>query len=153
MRKRIETQGGRNFGKTFIFAYEFFALFDFEFEIVTYYRLAGAFFESLANRRFAVMERVGDGVESYVAVNVIFKNFDYFVFQCVGIFDFRDKNLLRGRFRRFDADQFYQQFFEIIFNYLPSAYARLAFQDEFIEIRVEIGQYEGIFRFAHDRSE
>lgn len=71
MRKRIETQGGRNFGKTFIFAYEFFALFDFEFEIVTYYRLAGAFFESLANRRFAVMERVGNGVERYVAVNVV----------------------------------------------------------------------------------
>ena len=71
MRKRIEAQRRRNFGKTLIFAYKFFALFDFEFEIITYYRLTRAFFEGLANRRFAVMERVGNGVERYVAVNVV----------------------------------------------------------------------------------
>ena len=48
VRKRVESQKIRYFRKTVVFAYQFFAFFDFKFEIIIYYRFPRALTKSFA---------------------------------------------------------------------------------------------------------
>ena len=66
MRQGVETERARNFGKTFVFANQFFTFFYLDFEIIPDNRLARFLFKSLANGGFAVVQGGRNRVERYV---------------------------------------------------------------------------------------
>lgn len=69
--QRIEPQKVGNLRKTVVFADKLFAFVDFQFEIVVYYRFAGALAEGFAKSGFAVMQFFRNLIETDFPVNIL----------------------------------------------------------------------------------